>query len=553
MVSKPSDSLSPLGVVFVSKGANAEQLLFMYPFDTNEPHRYETTTYSTPYSVYSVPKGYLEPPTLIASHNRLHQDQEGEGDHVHGFGISESMMAHLFTVNKEIANQPFEIKIDAIRYAGFPLLLSKRLNEAQPSSSATDGNLPRPDLFNIVFVLKASVSRSIVASYQALSKRLALAIDHEESRCRYMSRQTQIMLQAHDEIRALPEGHSESAYRLILTKSELARQLKHVYNDIREYGFISLHINDWVEVSFCLQQKALQRVGIPSTSLEKLESALQYLRPYHGILVLEDVPLSIDASPTIVQLLRYCTPSKSLQDICSDADLPLSQVFLVVRHLITWCKAVVIYPLCETNLYAVAPDAALSKQLIEQFSETTPNHQLSTVLAEFSPPVTLLDFTNPMLHEMEEQVVRRRIVVWALRHHLLVQLHTYLYILPPLSTSARLCDAPASERNMRIENRLKESKLDAAVVESLSDICHMKRDAVTPEALYEDLQFFLRLTKYFDGEHHIEDIMYSENCNRSSLLRILDAFEAVLVTSIRQDSFSCAIRSRKRLDMPNSS
>jgi hypothetical protein len=129
-------------------------------------------------------------------------------------------------------------------------------------------------------------------------------------------------------------------------------------------------------------------------------------RPYHGILLLEDIPLSIDASPTIMQLLRYCTPSKSLQDLCSDADLPLSQVFLVVRHLITWGKAVVIYPLCETNLYAVASDAALSKQLLEQFSETMPGHQLSTVLAEFSPPATLDDFTNPMLHELSEQVGR---------------------------------------------------------------------------------------------------------------------------------------------------
>jgi hypothetical protein len=105
-------------------------------------------------------------------------------------------------------------------------------------------------------------------------------------------------------------------------------------------------------------------------------------------------------------------------------------------------------------------------------------------------------------------MVRRRIVVWALRHQLLVQLHTYLYILPPLSTAPRLCDAPSNERNARIDSRLKESKLDPAVVEALSDICHLKRETTTPDAVFEDLQLFLRYYRRVENQAWLQHTVY---------------------------------------------
>lgn len=48
------------------------------------------------------------------------------------------------------------------------------------------------------------------------------------------------------------------------------------------------------------------------------------------------------------------------------------------------------------------------------------------------------------------------------------------------------------------------------------------------------LDKFCRLG-YFDGSHHLEEIMYLENIRRSQLLQILDKFRDVLITSQHQD------------------
>lgn len=66
------------------------------------------------------------------------------------------------------------------------------------------------------------------------------------------------------------------------------------------------------------------------------------------------------------------SPLKSLQTLAADSDLTLTQVFQLTGHLIYWAKATIIYPLCESNVYVVSPDAIITNQLLELFSEEFP-------------------------------------------------------------------------------------------------------------------------------------------------------------------------------------
>ena len=45
----------------------------------------------------------------------------------------------------------------------------------------------------------------------------------------------------------------------------------------------------------------------------------------------------------------------------------------------------------------------------------------------------------------------------------------------------------------------------------------------------EDLTKFAGMSKYFRGEHHLEEMMYHEDCPRSVLLQLIDKFRLVLV------------------------
>lgn len=53
----------------------------------------------------------------------------------------------------------------------------------------------------------------------------------------------------------------------------------------------------------------------------------------------------------------------------------------------------------------------------------------------------------------------------------------------------------------------------------------------------EDLKLFAKLCRkgYFQGNHHVEEIMYLENLRRSQLLQLLEKFRDVLVTYETED------------------
>ena len=49
----------------------------------------------------------------------------------------------------------------------------------------------------------------------------------------------------------------------------------------------------------------------------------------------------------------------------------------------------------------------------------------------------------------------------------------------------------------------------------------------------------LKQSGYFQGEHHLEEIMFYENLRRSQLLQLLDKFRDVLILYETEDPASC--------------
>lgn len=119
------------------------------------------------------------------------------------------------------------------------------------------------------------------------------------------------------------------------------------------------------------------------------------MRPYHGLLLLIEPlnlldSLPIDSSPALKRLIQMYSPLKSLQTLAADSDLTLTQVFQLTGHLVYWAKATIIYPLCESNVYVVSPDAIITNQLLEAFSEEFPGLCLLQVLITITIKLFLL-------------------------------------------------------------------------------------------------------------------------------------------------------------------
>ncbi|XP_024128036.1 GATOR complex protein NPRL3 isoform X3 [Oryzias melastigma] len=562
-VNTSGDKTSPISVILVSSGSRGNKLLFRYPFQrVAESPSSLTAKQRNPYALNTTVD------TL--------EDQDGDSR------FSDIILATILATKSDMCGKKFELKIDNVRFVGHPTLLQHspiiQVSKTDPSPKR---ELPTMILFNVVFALRANADPSVISCMHNLSRRIAIALQHEEHRCQYLTREAKLMLSVQDEITTMTEtdGSPKSPFRQILPKCKLARDLKVAYDSLCTTGVVRLHINNWLEVSFCLPHK-IHRIGGNYFPPEALEQSLKAIRPYHALLLLESEKallsqLPLDCSPAMVRLIKTCSAVKNLQQLAQDADLALLQIFQIAAHLVYWGKAIIIYPLCENNVYMLSPHAniCIYSSLAEEFSQQFSGSNLPSMLAKFSLPVSLAEFRNPLEAPAQEaQLIQ--MVVWMLQHRLLIQLHTYVCLLVPpsedepgmkdeelplaarvgsrsLSTPSALSfGSPTSSDDMTLtspsmDNSSAElqpggdSPLNKRMTETLlTSLSEYERQVILniPAAQNpEDLRMFARLLHYFRGHHHLEEIMYNENMRRSQLKTLFDKFRSVLVVTNHED------------------
>lgn len=222
-------------------------------------------------------------------------------------------------------------------------------------------------------------------------------------------------------------------------------------------GLLNITINQFITLSFCLPQKAHQfhKKGVV-VEPETIDRCLKALKPYHGMLLLADYTELLDCVPPsgavmLTKLLNAYNPFKTLQNIATDADFAIKHVYELVGHLVYWAKATIIYPLCETNVYVIAPDAPLHNHspLAEKFFAKF-SMNLFEVISEFSLPTSIGHLTTPLQYPTKQGTLVQ-MVLWMLQHHLLMQLHTYVQFMP---TDHGECAKDSEQKEIKLPNDL---------------------------------------------------------------------------------------------------
>ncbi|XP_076076005.1 GATOR1 complex protein NPRL3-like [Mytilus galloprovincialis] len=540
----------PVSILLVTSGTRGERLLFQYPnFETARTH--QDIAKSKRRNVYSV--RIAEDVVTVSSPVSSNTGTLS--------GFSKAILANLLSVKPALCGQPFDLKVDDLRFIGFPMLLD------QSTKQQTSGKISHQiGSFNIVFVLKASVDQSVINCYFDLVKQLTGAIKYEESRRQYLSTEAKIMISIHDDIASLPEDQMHFPYDLIRTKSSLARDLRTAYESVKDKGVVHLYINKWIEVTFCLPHKVHSKSSAALSVKvypEVIQRCIEALRPYHGVLLLVDGQnlldtLSTDCTPALNRLINVIIqqPVRSLQIIALEADLSLSQVFQLVSHLVYWGKATIVYPLCESNVYLLSPSSniKMNSKIAEEFVQLFPGRSLAVELSEFSYPTKLWDTQDMLNKQQKQQEEKVSMVVWLLQHGLIHQLHTYVFLMPPLKSRLYVEDRTSSfsdvtsvnsdESQIHYQSPSSELASDGSFIseeikgfmpmeDTMSKLTREEQDYMlnlSAAKNTDDLRLFLRLCPYFNGLHHFEEIMFYEDLTRSQLLTLLDKFQDVLIT-----------------------
>lgn len=214
---------------------------------------------------------------------------------------------------------------------------------------------------------------------------------------------------------------------------------------------------------------------------ETIDRCLKSLKPYHGMLLLVEYTELLDCVPPsgavmLTKLLNAYNPFKTLQNIATDANFAIKHVYELVGHLVYWAKATIIYPLCETNVYVIAPDAPLhnNSPLAEKFASKF-SMNLFEVISEFSLPTSIGHLTTPLQYPSKQGTLVQ-MVLWMLQHHLLMQLHTYVQFMP---TNHGECDTTGSsyigvskntnDHDLNIRNNGTDASMDDSMMEVFGD------------------------------------------------------------------------------------
>lgn len=541
---------NPVSILFVKSDSKGDRLLFRYPYNSEAGQVSSLTSHRrSPYSLTVTEDFYIAP-----ENSKVHTDCLTS--------LSDEALSTLFAVKADLVDQKFELKINEVRFVGHPTLVQSDIKDKD--SNAT--------LINIVFALHAVARPSIVKCYYDLSKRLGKALKYEEERYNYVTNEIKALQAAHDIVlSSLEEGDrmSASGYELIIKQSDIAQNIKKVYDELVTSGLVYIKINKNHQLSFCLPQKVhkLYCKGIMMEP-ELIDKCMKNLKPYHGLLLLTEPTrlldsLYPDSSTPLIKLIKMYSPLKSIQTLSADTSLPLVEISSLIGSLVYWGKASVIFPLCASNVYVVAQDASThtNSSLVEKFMQAFPGHSLLHEISEFSLPISLKHRISPLSYPHEQREISQ-MIVWMLQHRLLMQLHTYMFLAPvspPADQKPKFkslpdesdADSPPlnfqvppvyieGERNMwnKLLSLAANDKIESDILALESELLPVFRK-LPSTVTQEDLKLFLNFFKqgYFKGTHHIEEVMYLENKTRAQICQLLDKLRLLIVTCDIEDSY----------------
>lgn len=286
----------------------------------------------------------------------------------------------------------------------------------------------------------------------------------------------------------------------ILQHSSLAKFIKKVYHGLRDDGSIHKVLNDWLSVSLSTRDISDHK----STDI----------RPYHSILVLDldDCLKSLprDASLNLIQVIKHSVQLKSMHDMEIELRIPKQQLYLIASHLEYWGKAKIIESLSQYNVYILNSKMksgdtylhAISPRFQELFQVS-----LVALLETFSFPKALHEHPYAQHDKFVEMVV------WLLRHELIMQTFPHYYLVVPHD------DIQKSKEEGKVKGH---TFMSQRVIQEE----YLKKIANASKA-YEVL---IKMVPYLNGKYRLSEISYKEMLKMKDIIETLNVYNDIIVT-----------------------
>ena len=363
-------------------------------------------------------------------------------------------------------------------------------------------------------------------------------------------------------------------YESFLSQSRVGREIASIYKGLRSGNRTLVRVNNLVPLQ---------------VTVDPIKYSFETpVRVYHSLLLISSPNAPADCLPASLPQLAHrfllaASPVRNLEEIAHNADVHLDEILALTRLFISQGRGKLIYPISRSNVYVLHPSCKIaSHQLAAEFHQrfSELNMTFSQLISKFSAArkiEDLLSFNDPLLF---------RLIGWLLENDVIIQLHKYIFLMPP---------------NIRSDVFCAEGKEDSRTLQSASDssrftYSHSESSLTSPtnlelaaeggptlrsnstdtdssageggdnqtESLMDEvfgqghlsweereeleqtfrsssegsLHLLRRLTPYFDGTHHVEEILFNEmgsGVNEKELEKLLIEFSNILLPYIRPE------------------
>ncbi|KAK9766400.1 Nitrogen permease regulator 3 [Basidiobolus ranarum] len=483
------------------------------------------------------------------------------------FGYEPHLLADILSPKASLCDSRFQLTIDELTFVGHPTLIVRNLSKRNESISDNgkngvkgefsspeyspggeqQGNINTPvsqvTMFHLVFVMEPAaldLNREVDDLYNHVITKFTAALRYEQIRCGYVRQEADRIMTLTDEAGTNIEFGYDELMGRVLAQSSLARDIARIYYAVKTKSVAQVEVNNYISLSLQIPPY------LPKTSPNFLEdedtesTEYQYehypvLRPYHTLLLLENSEqllseMPFDSSPTLIQFIKALTPTKSLAELHEVIDCSLAQIYRLAAHLIYWRKAKLIDAISIRNVYVIPPRANFSNisTVAEHFQLDFPQLDLFTLMSSFSTPKAY----SSIIPSKEQRSVYIEALVHLLKKDLVIQLHTYIYLMIPKHIKLGYNVEELEELQHDMSTELVASSTYSLISgsEQATDVERDWLKRLASSQPREVASLFQRLTQYFDGKHHVEEIMYRENLSRKEFKLILNRYQEYLVT-----------------------
>jgi hypothetical protein len=385
----------------------------------------------------------------------------------------------LLPSKKELVNKGLKMSIDDVLFLARPTAID-------------GGEKTEMTHFTIVLCFNEEICDEKIQHYQNVLKILTKVMMREQVRCQFLTNEINSLYQLKDQYL----GDWNSYISLAIKQNELAKEFKSIVESISTDEALQIRVNGWIEL--CMKSPTMG--GRHKT-----------VSPYDACVVLRETPklnFPVDGIEQVEQIRNLIAPNKTIQEICKKENLSLNMVCSCVSHMIVWG---VVRTLPKLTLKSVLHVNEMKlpiddKHSIEYRSLFPLLPSLMETLAIFHKTKSLSElFELNKKEEWRSQLFKG--VCWLLRQNYVFQRDRYIQLVPPPSTNIDLRSPKAKYEFKQID--------DYEYLSGITDNVEMRLH-------------FKKIAHYFNGDHHVREILWRESMSMEDMDAILSTFKNIL-------------------------